>query len=217
MPRYDAAIFDLDGTLLDTLDDLTDAVNAALSELGCPPRSRAQVRQFVGSGVKLLIDRALPPDAGQDTRTRCLAYFKAYYAAHMQDKTVPYPGIPEMLRAVRAGGCAVAVVSNKFDTAVQALCRHCLPGLTDCVGGESPAVPRKPDPAMVRSALSRLGVPAQRAVYVGDSEVDIETARNAGTACISVTWGFREKDLLARCGARVFAGEPAQLPRLILG
>lgn len=217
MPAYDAVIFDLDGTLLDTLDDLMDAANYALTELGFSPRSRGEIQAFVGNGVAKLMERAVPPGTSPSLTARALDLFKPYYAQHSKDRTAPYPGISETLEALRAGGCRLAVVSNKFDAAVKALARDYFPDLLDLAAGENEAggVPKKPDPTMVLQALAALGVPPERAVYVGDSDVDLETAKNAGLPCISVTWGFRDREFLLAHGAGLFADAPEELRGLV--
>lgn len=215
MSRYSAVIFDLDGTLLNTLDDLADAANYALARMGWPRRTTDEVRRFVGNGVRLLIRRAAPPGSSEADQARCLAIFKERYAAHMEDKTAPYPGIPELLLALRDRGCRTAVVSNKFDAAVKGLCARYFGDLVDAAAGESEQAPKKPDPAMVLLALEKLGIPAPSAVYVGDSDVDIQTARNAGMDCVSVTWGFRDRGFLTEHGAAVFADTPEELLTLL--
>lgn len=211
MEGYRTAVFDLDGTLLDTLEDLTAAVNAALARMGWPARSRDEVRQFVGSGVERLIRRAVPAGAGEGETLLCLAVFREFYAAHMADHTAPYPGILPMLRSLRERGIAAAVVSNKFDAAVKGLCADWFPGLIGAAAGESDTAPKKPDPAMVLRALRDLGADPAGAVYVGDSDVDIQTARNAGLPCLSVTWGFRDEAFLRAHGASVLLHRPEEL------
>lgn len=217
MSRYDAVIFDLDGTLLDTLDDLMDAANYALAQMGWPSRSREEIRQFVGNGVALLMERSVPAGTSADDTARALAIFKDYYEVHKRDRTAPYPGIPELLRSLRAKGCRLAVVSNKFDAAVKELMEDYFPGLLHAAAGENEAagIPKKPAPAMVLRALEELGVAPDRAVYVGDSDVDLQTAKNAGLPCISVTWGFRERDFLTAHGATLFADAPADILALV--
>lgn len=213
MLRYDAVVFDLDGTLLDTLDDLKNAVNYALGEMGFPQRSREEVKAFVGNGVARLMERSVPAGTSpQDTAT-ALTVFKSYYGPHSKDNTAPYPGIPEALKALREAGCKLAVVSNKFDAAVKDLARDYFPGLMDLAAGENEAngVPKKPDPTMVLQTLKALGVSPERAVYVGDSDVDLQTAKNAGLPCISVTWGFRDRDFLLTQGASVLIDHPREL------
>ena len=219
MLRYDTIIFDLDGTLLDTLEDLKNAVNYALEEMGWPARSLDEVRLFVGNGVAKLMERAVPAGTGPADTARALDIFKAYYARHSKDKTAPYPGILETLEALRAMGCKLAVVSNKFDAAVKDLARDYFPGLMDLAAGENEAggVPKKPDPAMVLQTMGALNAAPERAVYVGDSDVDLETAKNAGLPCISVTWGFRDRGFLLDHGATVFADSPGDLLSLIGG
>lgn len=217
MSRYDAVIFDLDGTLLDTLDDLMDAVNHALAEMGWPLRSREEIRQFVGNGVALLMERSVPAGTASADTAKALAIFKDYYELHKQDKTAPYPGVVELLKALREKGFQLAVVSNKFDAAVKALVEDYFPALLHSAAGENEVagVPKKPAPAMVLRVLKELGVSPGRAVYVGDSDVDLQTAANAGLPCISVTWGFRDRAFLTAHGAAVFAGVPADILALV--
>lgn len=217
MLRYDTIIFDLDGTLLDTLEDLKNAVNYALEEMGWPARSLDEVRQFVGNGVAKLMERAVPAGTGPADTARALDIFKAYYARHSKDKTAPYPGILETLEALRAMGCKLAVVSNKFDAAVKDLARDYFPGLMDLAAGENEAggVPKKPDPTMVLQTIAALGSTPDRAVYVGDSDVDLQTAKNSGLPCISVTWGFRDEGFLREHGATALIHHPGELVKLI--
>lgn len=219
MLRYDAVIFDLDGTLLDTLDDLMDATNYALGQMGFPARSRKEVQAFVGNGVAKLMERALPAGASPSDAAMALDIFKPYYALHSKDKTAPYPGVLETLSALRAGGCKLAVVSNKFDSAVKALAQDYFPGLIDLAAGENEAsgVPKKPDSTMVLQTIAALGSAPDRAVYVGDSDVDLQTAKNSGLPCISVTWGFRDKPFLLEHGATTFIDAPGELLSLIEG
>lgn len=211
MDCYDTAVFDLDGTLLNTLEDLTAAVNVSLARMGWGARSRDEVRRFVGNGVEHLIRRAVPDGTGEEETLCCLTVFKEFYAAHMTDHTAPYPGILPMLRTLRERGVAAAVVSNKFDAAVKGLCAHWFPGLIQAAAGESVTAPQKPDPAMVLQALRDLDADHAGAVYVGDSDVDIQTARNAGLPCLSVTWGFRDEAFLRTRGAAVLLHRPEEL------
>ena len=203
-----ALIFDLDGTLLDTLEDLADAVNHVLQSLGCPQRSLEEIRRFVGNGAELLMRRALPE--GRQGLEEALARFQAYYGANCRNKTAPYPGILDALQAL-GQRYKLAIVSNKPDFAVKALCAELFPGIP--AWGEQPGIPRKPAPDMLRHALKALG--AQSCIYIGDSEVDVLTAQNAGVKCLSVTWGFRDEDALAQAGAQRFCREPRQLPMAI--
>ncbi len=218
MLRYDTVIFDLDGTLLDTLDDLMNATNYALGQMGFPARSRKEVESFVGNGVAKLMERAVPHGTSPADPSGALDIFKSYYAQHSKDKTAPYPGVPETLKSLRAVGCKLAVVSNKFDAAVKALAQDYFPGLMDMAAGENEAggVPKKPDPTMVLQTIAALGSTPDRAVYVGDSDVDLQTAKNSGLPCISVTWGFRDKPFLLDHGATTFIDSPIELTKLIV-
>ena len=205
-----AILFDLDGTLLNTLDDLADAVNHTLIHFGCPPRTTDEVRQFVGNGALRLIRLALPGNPEDPDEESVLDYFRTYYAAHSQVKTSPYAGIPEALTEVMRE-FPVAIVSNKPDNAVKILCGQYFPGVYAL--GESNACPRKPAQDMVYKAMEAIG--AERCIYVGDSEVDVLTARNAGVPCLSVLWGFRDKETLVEAGADHFCERPADLLKIL--
>ena len=210
-------IFDLDGTLLDTLDDLADAVNWALKQEQLPRRTREEVRAFVGNGIRNLIERAVPAGTEVAQTDRVFAGFKARYADHCADKTRPYPGILELLARLRAEGIRTAVVSNKADFAVQTLCRDYFPGLVDCAVGERAGIPKKPAPDSVQEVLRALKISREQAVYVGDSEVDVVTARNAGMDGILVLWGFRDRQTLERAGAKTFAATAEELCAALIG
>lgn len=214
---YKTAIFDLDGTLLDTLDDLRDAVNTALSAHGYPPRTREEICRFVGNGVRSLVSFCLP--CGEETPDfeKILADFRAYYADHAEIKTAPYAGVRELLARLRAGGVRVAVVSNKFEAAVQALCRRYFGDLVEVAVGDAPARARKPAPDGVYAALASLGEGKESAVLIGDGETDVETARAAGIPCISVLWGFRDRACLTEAGATCFAETVGALEKMLLG
>lgn len=214
---YITAVFDLDGTLLDTLDDLCDAVNAALTSAGFPTRTRDEVRRFVGNGVEKLMERAVPDGKANPAFTACLDDFRRTYMRICRNRTAPYPGILPMLAALRARGIHTAVVSNKYDAAVKTLCEAYFGDLIPIAVGEREAdgVRKKPAPDTVEEALRRLGVTAEGAVYIGDSDVDILTAKNAGLPCISVTWGFRDRAFLAAHGAQAFADSPQALLRML--
>ena len=201
-----AILFDLDGTLLNTLEDLADAVNASLAHFGCPRRTTDEVRQFVGNGAERLIRLALPGKENDPEVADVLAFFKPYYAAHSQVKTCPYAGVMEALAEVKRE-FPVAIVSNKPDEAVKILCKQYFGDVYAI--GQSSKLPRKPAPDMVHQALSVLGV--DRCVYVGDSEVDVLTAQNAGVPCLSVLWGFRDRDTLLEAGATHFCEDPKDL------
>ena len=210
MRKYKTALFDLDGTLLDTLADLRDAVNYALKEAGRPERTTEEVRAFVGNGVKKLMERAAP-DAGEEEQARLLAVFKKRYAEHMMDKTRPYPGIVELLHDLKRRGVGCAVVSNKFDAAAKGVCAGCLGEFPSVVIGEGNGVAKKPDPSGCHMALALLGADAQDAVYIGDSDVDATTARNAGLDCILVSWGFRDRSVLENTGEKRICDRPEEL------
>ena len=211
--RYQTYIFDLDGTLLDTLGDLAASVNFALRTHGMPEHSLDDVRRFVGNGVRKLMERAVPDGADNPLFDEAFATFRQHYMAHSLDTTRPYEGIPETLEALKASGCHLAVVSNKMMAATQALCSHFFPDTIEVAIGEHEAegIRKKPAPDTVVAALKALGVGKEGAVYVGDSEVDIQTARNSGLPCISVLWGFRHRDFLQRNGAETFISAPSEL------
>ena len=213
MQQYSTYIFDLDGTLLDTLDDLAAAVNYALRTYGMPEHSRDDVRRFVGNGVRMLMTRAIPGGEQNPQFESVFDTFRQYYLNHSLDTTRPYDGVPEMLAALKQRGCRLAVVSNKFCAATQELCRHFFPDTIEVAVGEHEAegIRKKPAPDTVNEALSQLGVDRENAVYVGDSDVDLQTARNAGLPCISVLWGFRDKDFLLVHGATTFITSPKEL------
>ena len=212
---YKVFIFDLDGTLLDTLQDLANAVNYALRQHAMPEHSIDDVRRFVGNGVRLLMERAVPDGAGNPQFEAAFSTFRQYYLEHSLDTTRPYDGIPELLRALRQRGCRLAVVSNKMMAATQELCAHFFPEIEVAIGEhEAEGIRKKPAPDTVCEALRQLGCDKQGAVYVGDSDVDILTARNSGLPCISVLWGFRDRDFLTTHGAATFVSHPSELLRL---
>lgn len=203
-------LFDLDGTLLNTLEDLLDASNYALTLCGYPRRSLSELRMFVGNGARNQIRMSLPASASPEEVSRVLGIYKPYYTAHCQVKTKPYDGVLDALKALRPD-FPLAIVSNKPDAAVKALCADFFPGIYAM--GETPDCPRKPAPDMLKRAMAAIG--AERCIYVGDSEVDILTAQNACVPCLSVLWGFRDREMLERAGARYFCSSPAMLPRML--
>ena len=200
-------LWDLDGTLLDTLQDLTDGTNHALREHDLPERTVGEVRQFVGNGARKLIERAVDGRADVD---KVLESFYSYYNAHCQEKTAPYPGILDALEEL-GKQYPMAVVSNKPDSAVKPLCGQYFPGVY--ARGESIDCPRKPAPDMVYKAMEAVGV--ETCIYVGDSEVDVATAENAKVPCLSVLWGFRDKEVMVEAGAKYFCEKPEELPEMI--
>lgn len=206
-------IFDLDGTLLNTLDDLADSTNYALSKFGYPTRTIDEVRQFVGNGVAKLIERAIPEGKNNPNFEKCLAIFKENYAQNMYNKTAPYNGIIEMLSNLKSKGIKIAVVSNKFDLAVKELCKKYFEGFIDFAAGENEAqgIKKKPAPDTVISVLNEFNFAPEDAVYVGDSDVDIMTAKNSNMPCISVTWGFRDKKFLLENGATILINAPSEI------
>lgn len=214
--KYNTILFDLDGTLLDTLADLSDAVNHVLVSRGCPVRREAEIRSFIGNGIRKLMERALPTAWTPPDFEDALAAFRTYYMAHCTVKTRPYDGIPGLLGELKAGGFRLAVVSNKNDAAVKALTEHFFPGLIDASIGQREGVPGKPAPDMVEIALARLGAAREQAVYVGDSEVDSATAANGGLALILVTWGFGDQEALPRLAQGQLAKNVGALRALLL-
>ncbi len=211
-----AVIFDLDGTLLDTLEDLYLSTNVALSHAGYPTRTRQEVRRFVGHGVEMLIRRAVPAGTEEVACLSVLADFKAHYAATCHEHTAPYPGVIELLDALLAKGISCAVVSNKFDAAVKELSARYFGERIAVAVGERAGVRKKPAPDTVWEALRALGVDAADCVYIGDSEVDIETARASKMACITVTWGFRDRETLLAAGASQLIDSAASLKEYLL-
>lgn len=205
-----AVIFDLDGTLLNTLTDLKNSLNAALRQNGLPERTTDEVRRFVGNGLGKLVFRAIPDGDKNPLYEKVLADTRAIYAAHSNDTTCPYDGIPELLDALIQRGYRLGVVSNKPDAQVKSLCRIYFPSVQAAVG-QREGVPLKPAPDSVLEAIRQLGFHTENAVYVGDSEVDVHTAKNTGIPCISVLWGFRTKEWLLESGAFCFTESPSEM------
>lgn len=215
--KYKTVIFDLDGTLLNTLDDIADSVNHTMRKLGLPEASLAEVRARVGNGSARLIELCVPGGRDGALFGTALADYSAWYDAHCRIKTRPYPGVPELVEALGRDGTDCAVVSNKPDTAVRELNRVFFRGLMKTAVGERDGVRRKPAPDSVLRAMEELGAEKSSTVYIGDSEVDVMTAKNAGVDCITVLWGFRDKDELAAHGATRFASDADELLRLLEG
>ena len=213
--KYEAVIFDLDGTLLDTLEDLRSSVNHALRMFGFPERSLEEIRTFVGNGVRNLMLKAVPGGADEPRFEEIFAEFKRYYAVHWREVTCPYAGVVELVEGLHRKGLKLAVVSNKSDAEVKNLCAEFFGGNILIARGEVPGVPRKPAPDGVLLALESLGVSREKALYIGDSEVDVRTARNAAVDCVAVTWGFRSREELEAEGATVFIDQPSELLSLI--
>lgn len=209
--NYKLAIFDLDGTILNTLEDLADSTNYALSVNGMPERTIDEVRRFVGNGIHKLIERAVPQGSTEEQVEQVFVTFKEYYKDHCAVKTRPYDGIMELLKTLKENGTLTAVVSNKGDFAVQILCKDYFPGLFDFAVGERAGIRRKPAPDSVLAVLEQFQIPKEEAVYIGDSEVDIQTAKNAGMKEIAVTWGFRPEKFLKENGADCIVHTPEKL------
>ena len=210
-----AVIFDLDGTLLNTLEDLAAATNHALRHNGLPERTIDEVRHFVGNGVRRLIEQAVPDDIDPARFEQVFADFKCYYVAHCQDKTCLCPGIADLLQALKARGHRMAIVSNKLQAGVDELYERYFRDTVEVAVGERPGIARKPAPDMVHAALEALGINPSDAIYIGDSDVDLRTAAASGLPCISVLWGFRDKDFLLAHGATTLAETPADVLQIL--
>ena len=213
---YKAVIFDLDGTLLDTLDDLRNAVNFALREFSFPERSREEIRSFIGNGVVKLMERSTPDGTDAITQEKCLDTFRRYYLEHMADNTAPYKGIISLLERLRSEGISTAVVSNKLHSAVVGLCEDYFPSLIDIPLGVADETERKPSPLNVYRAMEEINSDKENTVYVGDSNVDVETAHRAELKCIGVTWGFRDREELLAHSCDFIADTADEVLKIIL-
>lgn len=213
---YKAVIFDLDGTLLDTLDDLHASVSVALEKNGFVTRSREEIRAFLGNGVQELIHKSVPEGTDLETEAQVLTDFKAHYAKHSAEKTKPYKDVNLLIRVLSGEGVMRAIVSNKPDSAAQDLAAEYFPGMFNAVVGERAGISRKPAPDTVNAVIERLGLSREDTVYVGDSEVDIETAKNAGIDCVCVSWGFRSEEQLRKSGAERIAPDAEKLAEELL-
>ena len=211
MKEFDTYIFDLDGTLLSTLNDLATSTNYALRWAGMPERTIEEIRMFVGNGVKLLMERAIPNGINNPKFEETYAKFREHYLEHNLDTTSPYDGIPELLRELKRRGKRLAIVSNKFYAATQDLAKHFFPDTIKVAIGERETIRKKPAPDTVLEALRQLEASKEGAVYIGDSDVDIMTAKNCGLPCISVLWGFRDKDFLIQHGGTIFVNKPSEI------
>lgn len=215
MGEYRTVIFDLDGTLLNTLEDLRDSVNEILRRHGYPERSLAEIRSFVGNGAINLIRRALPAGSPQEEAENCLKEYSAYYFEHSRIRTCPYEGVSDLLKELKDRDISLAVVSNKGEETVKDLCDSYFPGCITAAIGDLPGFQKKPAPDNVLRAMSRLHAAGGTTLYVGDSEVDIETAKNCGLRSVLVSWGFRDKELLRECGAQDIIDSPLELLRFL--
>ena len=210
-------VFDMDGTVLNTLDDLAASVNHVLTRFGMPVHCTEDFRRYFGNGIRYALKCAVPMGTDEATIDQMLPVFKEHYNAHCLDKTRPYDGIPELMRALRDHGFKLAIVSNKIDSAVKELNARFFSDYVAVAIGEREGIRRKPAPDTVVQALEELKTAKHEAVYIGDSEVDLQTATNAGLPCISVLWGFREKDFLTEQGATIFASTPQEVFALLGG
>ncbi|MBQ5592927.1 MAG: HAD-IA family hydrolase [Clostridia bacterium] len=209
--KYKAYIFDLDGTLLDTLLDLANAVNYAMRAKGYPERTVQEVRGFIGNGIRVLIKRAVPEGTSNDDYEEALAIFTKYYLEHIADYTKPYDGMIDVVKTLQQRGCKVAVLSNKAHFAAQAVVKDFFGDIFDMVVGKMDEFPTKPEPDSLFYTMKTLGVTAEESVYIGDSDVDVLTAHNAGLPCIGVTWGNRDEDVLLASGAEYIAHTPDEI------
>ena len=213
--KVTAVIFDMDGTVLNTLEDLTDAVNAMRRHFDLEPHSIEQVRHNVGNGVEVLMEKSLPGGRDDPRFDEALAFYRAYYESHNQIKTAPYPGILPLMDELKKRGVAMAVVSNKQDAAVKPLSRHFFGDRMALSMGPVPPLRRKPNPDMAWAAVEQLGKEREECLFVGDSEVDVMTAKNAGLTCAAVTWGFRERNFLESLNPDYIIGRPEELLKLL--
>lgn len=207
----DTVIFDLDGTLLNTLDDLRDAVNHSLKKFGFPERTTDEVRRFVGNGIRKLIERAVPEGTTLEDTDKVFLEFKSFYGVHCNEKTGAYPGILELLRELKKRNIKMGIATNKVKSAALTLNDIYFEGLIDEVEGAEDGKPTKPDPYMIESVIEALNSTKESTLYVGDSQVDVQSARNAGLPLVAVLWGFRDKEELIAEGAEVFIDEPMEL------
>ena len=208
-------IFDLDGTLLYTLEDLTDSVNYVMSKFNYKLRTIDEIRQSVGNGVSLLIERTIPEGSKNPRFSECIELFKDHYSKNMFNKTQPYDGIIDLLKRLKREDYNLAVVSNKFDSAVKELVKFYFDGLVDIAIGQSDNINKKPSPDGVNVIISALGVDKSECIYVGDSEVDIETANNSGIPCLTVTWGYKDIDFLYNRGASTLIYSPEDILEIV--
>lgn len=207
----DTIIFDMDGTLLNTLEDLTDSVNFALGSFSMPQRSIDEVRAFIGNGVTMLVKRSVPTGTDSEKTEKVFSCFREHYLKNMRNKTAPYEGVTEMLENLKKSGYKTGVVSNKLDSAVKELCDELFPSLISSAQGARGESDRKPNPENVFRCIEETGSKKENCLYVGDSEVDIQTAQNAGIKCLCVLWGYRDKEFLSSFGADSFIEKPNEI------
>ena len=213
--KYELIVFDMDGTILDTLEDLKNSMNYTLKLHNMPERTLDEIRSFVGNGIRKLIERAVPEKTSEEKIIEIHRDFMTHYEVHCADFTKPYDGVISLIQELRNRGYKTAVVSNKADSAVQDLCVQYFPNLFDIAIGERPEIAKKPAPDMVHLALAQLGFSKENAVYIGDSDVDVATARNSGLAMIAVDWGFRTREFLISQGAETIVSKPEEILELV--
>lgn len=214
--KYKAAIFDMDGTILDTLEDLCHTLDYTLEQFGFPKKTVPEMRSYLGNGMRKFIELGAPAGIGEELREKMFEVFAEYYKAHCAIATKPYDGLLPMLDRLKAAGMKIAVVSNKGDFGVQILCDKYFPQVFHYAVGEKTGISKKPAPDMVEAVLKEFGLKPEEAVYIGDSEVDLETARNANMDEVLVTWGFRDKAFLEARGAKVIVDTMAELEKALL-
>ncbi len=212
--KYNTYIFDLDGTILDTLLDLANAVNFAMRSKGFPERTVDEVRSFIGNGIKVLIKRAVPQETSEKDYAEALEIFTKYYLEHIADYTKPYDGIIDVINELKSKGCKTAVVSNKAHFAAQAVVKDFFGDIFDVVVGKMDEFPSKPEPDSLLYTIKTLGTEKSDCIYIGDSDVDVLTAHNAGIECIGVTWGNRDEDVLLQNGAEYIARKPEDILKI---
>ena len=215
--KYKAVLYDMDGTVLDTLGDLVNAVNHTLEHFNMPQRSEKQIMGYLGNGARNLITQAAGEGASSELIDEMLAFYLPWYNSHCTILTAPYPGIIELMQTLKAAGVKQAVISNKQDSAVKPLAAQYFPGLLESALGESETVKKKPNPDAVLAALKELGVDKCDAIYVGDSEVDVQTAINADMACAAVSYGFRSVEELEAAGAKMIFHTVKELSEYLMG
>lgn len=212
---YKAVFFDLDGTLLDTLEDLADSVNEMLRKYSCPERSLDEIRQFVGNGMKKLVESSVSENFDKKDFDSAYEFFRSSYGKNMQNKTHPYDGIEECLEDLKKAGIKTVVISNKNDDAVKSLCEKYFPGLVTFAVGVKEGIPPKPDPAMIFSAEEKIGLKKEECIFVGDSDTDMLTAKNVGMKSVGVLWGFRDRGVLENSGADFIVSSPRDITKII--
>lgn len=213
--QADTIIFDLDGTLLDTIEDIATAINVALDSFGYSKHTTEEIKSYVGNGIKTAIKKAIPQETNEETINNIIKIFKQYYQENMYVKTCPYTGVIEMLSDLKKRGYKIGVVSNKYDDAVKQLCQYYFQDYIQSSIGEGYGIERKPNPKGILKSIKELNSNIEKVIYIGDSEVDIATAKNAQIPCISVLWGFKDRTFLEQAGGKIFANTPEEIIKII--